>query len=145
MKKIQIEKSYSVSEQINCDDIKSLADDGIKTIICHRPDGEETNQISSAELKSAAAENGIKFIQIPVSGLNIPQHILQEFISLIDQNDDKIHAYCRTGMRASVFWALSQARSLSSNDILTKAHALGINLTPIIEQLDHVNQSSSSQ
>ena len=138
MNKIQIHDNFSVSPQINLDNIKTLADEGVKTLICNRPDGEEPNQITCAEIKAAAAEHGINFIHIPVPGRVIDEESLNEFLEVIDGTDDKIHAYCKTGTRSSIFWALSHARGKSADQVLEKAASLGINLTPVADQIEKV-------
>ncbi len=144
MKKIQINDNFSVSEQIALDEIKHLADDGVKVLICNRPDGEEPNQITCAEIKAAAEANGINFIHIPVPGREIPESALEEFVKVIDGCEDKIHAYCRTGTRSSIFWGLSHARSNSADEVLAKAESLGINLTPVADQIESVCRKHSS-
>jgi len=138
MNKIQLHDTFSVSEQIKIDDIKQLADEGVKTLICNRPDGEEPNQITCAEIKAAADANGINFVHIPVPGRVIPQDALEEFLKVIDGSDDKIHAYCKTGTRSSIFWGLSHARGKSVDQVLEKAASLGINLTPVADQIEKV-------
>lgn len=140
MKKIQIQDTFSVSEQITLQEIKTLAEEGVKVLICNRPDGEEPNQISCAEIKAAAEANGINFVHIPVPGREIPDTALQEFIQVIDGCKDKIHAYCRTGTRSSIFWGLSHARTNSTEKVLAKAESLGINLTPVADQIEKIYQ-----
>ncbi len=143
MNKIQIHKNFSVSEQVTLDEISSLAADGVKVLICNRPDGEEPNQITCAEIKAAAEANGINFVHIPVPGRIIPEESLKEFINVIDSSKDKIHAYCRTGTRSSIFWGLSHARTNSTDEVLAKAQALGINLTPVADQIENVCKKSA--
>lgn len=138
MNKIQIHENFSVSEQVTLDEIKSLAAEGVKVLICNRPDGEEPNQVTCSEIKAAAEANGINFVHIPVPGRIIPEEALEEFVKVIDGCNDKIHAYCRTGTRSSIFWGLSHARSNSADKVLAKAQSLGINLTPVADQIDDI-------
>jgi len=104
----QLHDNFSISEQISLEDITVLAASGVKTIICNRPDGEEPNQITCAEIKATAEDNGINFVHIPVAGRDVSPAALQEFVNVVQGNDSKIHAYCRTGTRSSIFWQLSQ-------------------------------------
>ncbi len=143
MNKIQIHEKFSVSEQIKPDEIKSLAADGVKFLICNRPDGEEPNQVTCAEIKAAAEANGINFIHIPVPGRVIPEEKLKEFVKVLDGCNDKIHAYCRTGTRSSIFWGLSHARTNSADEVLAKAASLGINLTPVTDQIESICKKHS--
>ncbi len=103
-----IEDNFTVSEQIALEDIKTLAEMGVKTLICNRPEGEEPNQLSNAEIISESETHGIKFVHIPSPGREIPQDSLDLFIKTINEKSGKIHAYCRTGTRSSIFWELMQ-------------------------------------
>jgi len=107
----QLDEKFSISEQIALDDIKILASQGVKTIICNRPDDEEPNQITCAEIKAVADEFEINFVHIPVPSRDIPADALQEFSKVIASTNEKTHAYCKTGTRSSIFWELSRQNS----------------------------------
>lgn len=145
MNKVQIEDNFSVSEQITLDDIKDLADDNVKILICNRPDSEEPNQITCAEIKAESDAHGIQFIHIPVAGKEIPEESLAEFVKVIDECNDNIHAYCKTGTRSSIFWALSHARNHPTDDVLVKTSDVGINLTPVADQIETINRKHSNK
>jgi len=138
MNKIQINDNFSISEQITLDDIKQLANDGIKFLICNRPDEEEPNQLTSAQIKEAAENNDMQFIHIPVAGRHIPEEALEKFANVLDHCGEKIHAYCRTGTRSSFFWGLSMARSNSTEKVLAKAESLGFSLAPIADKIEEI-------
>lgn len=139
---LQLDEHLTISEQITEEDVKILADLGIKTLICNRPDNEEPNQISCEQIKSAAENLGVRFVHIPVLGREIPMAALNEFINCIESTDEKIHAYCRTGTRCSIFWGLSQARTLTAESVVKKAQAKGINLNSVLSQLESVYQAN---
>ena len=146
MKIVQIDDKLSVSGQLTVSDVKHLANSGIKLLMCNRPDGEETGQPGFEEIEKAAIENQMSFVNIPCKGTNIPEHLLEEFVTVLDNSDnnnDKIHAYCRTGNRCSVFWGLSHVRTNSVEDTLKIANTLGFNFTPILEQLHRVRKKYS--
>jgi len=138
MNKIQLDSNFSISEQVTLAEIESLASDGVKVLICNRPDGEEPNQISCDDVKAKAESHGIKFVHIPVPGRIIPEEALMAFTETLDNCEDKIHAYCRTGTRSSIFWGLSEARNNSAEQVLSNAESLGINLSPVADQLEEV-------
>lgn len=141
MKITQINDKLSVSGQLIVSDIKQLAQQGIKLLICNRPDAEETDQPSYKEIEAAAIENNISFVNIPFSGINVPALSFDQFINVIDNSNDEIHAYCRTGNRCSILWGLSHVRTHSVEDTLEKAQALGFTYKPIVlEQLQTVRE-----
>jgi len=138
MNKIQIDENFSISKQITLEDVKLLADDGIKILICNRPDGEDPNQLTCAQVKAVADENGMQFVHIPVAGREIPEESLEKFADVLDNGNEKIHAYCRTGTRSSFFWGLFMAKTNSTHDILTKAESLGFSLAPIADKIEEI-------
>ena len=106
-----INEKFSISEQIAISDIKVLAEMGVKILICNRPEGEEQNQLTNEQIINEARCCGIEFIHIPSPGRDIPQDALALFTKTFAERDEKIHAYCRTGTRSSIFWDLMQKQS----------------------------------
>ena len=120
---------YIVSDQITEEDIEKLKQAGFKTIFCNRPDNEEKNQVSVKSINNKANENGLKFVHQPVIGGQISQKDVDEFSGHYDDAEKPIFAYCRTGTRSSMLWALSESGKRSVDDILTLTTAAGYNLS----------------
>lgn len=106
----QITDNYSVSEQINLDDIDALAESGVTLIICNRPDGEEEGQLPFADVAAYAEEKNIKAEHIPFAGGQMKASDITAFQAAI-QDAENIHAYCRTGNRSSQIWQAAQEAS----------------------------------
>ena len=119
---------YVVSEQITVDDIQTIKEAGFKTIFCNRPDNEEINQVTVESVKNAAVENGLKFIHQPVIGGQITQVDVDQFGEYFDASEKPIFAYCRTGTRSSMLWALSESGKRPVEDILSLTSNAGYNL-----------------
>ena len=119
---------YVVSEQVTVDDIQTIKEAGFKTIFCNRPDNEEINQVTVESIKNAAVENGLKFIHQPVIGGQITQVDVDQFGEYFDASEKPIFAYCRTGTRSSMLWALSESGKRTVEDILTMTSKAGYNL-----------------
>lgn len=90
----------SVSDQIHAADIKTLADQGVKVIVCNRPDGEAADQPSFAEISAAAAEHNISTLSLPFTAGQMDEKLAVEFGELL-AGGERIHAYCRTGNRST--------------------------------------------
>ena len=52
----QLNDAFSVSSQISTEDVKALADRGVKSLICNRPDGEAADQVNVSEIEAAYAK-----------------------------------------------------------------------------------------
>ena len=143
MNQKQIDENFSISGQITLNEIKLLADTGVRVLVCNRPDNEETDQLSFLQIKTEAEKFGITSLHIPVVDRNIPETELTDFCNLLDNENRKIHAYCRTGARCSVFWALSYARTHSTQETLNKAQSLGYDLSQVADQIDKLGLRNS--
>ena len=120
---------YVVSDQITEEDIEQLKEAGFKTIFCNLPDNEEQNQVPVKSIQDKAIESGLNFIHQPVIGGQISQNDIDQFSDYFDAAEKPIFAYCRTGTRSSMLWALSESGKRSIDEILRLTSAAGYNLS----------------
>jgi sulfide:quinone oxidoreductase len=66
MKLANLAEGVLVADQITVNDLKTLAEQGVKTIVCHRPDGEGADQPNFDEISKAAKQFKIKTHYLPV-------------------------------------------------------------------------------
>ncbi len=133
MERKKISDSFSVSSQLSLEDIASLKAQGIKTIICNRPDGEDPGQLEHDKIQQEAHKNEMEFHFMPViSGQMTPQDG-DNFYQLMHETPQPVHAYCRTGTRCSILWALSELKSgTAREDILQQTAQAGYDLSKSI-------------
>jgi len=122
---------YVVSDQITEEDIEKLKAAGFKTIFCNRPDNEEQNQVPAKTIQSKVIENGLNFVHQPVIGGQISQNDIDKFSDYYDESEKPIFAYCKTGTRSSMLWALSESGKRSKDEILKLTTAAGYNLSSL--------------
>lgn len=109
---VAITDSVWVAGQIQPQDIADLAQQGVRRIVCNRPDHEEHGQPERADLEAAATAAGVEFVFAPIQGMPGP-----EAVSLVAEAlEDGSHVllYCRSGMRSTAAWAM--ARSSAGDD-----------------------------
>ena len=133
---IKITQHFFVSAQIGHGDAGIAAEPGIKTIICNRPDNEVTDQPFTQDLENAATDAGIDYLHVPVASNEITDQNVVEFAAVYESAQGPILAFCRTGMRSIILWALAEAESLGVNTILAKAKAAGYDLTKLRPRLE---------
>lgn len=104
---MQVTEEYSVSPQILPDEIAAIANLGFVTIICNRPDGEDSGQPTVAEITAACDAMGLTLHHVPVSGMPISADAIDEHRRIIDESDGPVLAYCRSGQRSTVIWQAS--------------------------------------
>ncbi|QMT32950.1 TIGR01244 family sulfur transferase [Conchiformibius steedae DSM 2580] len=127
-----------VSRQLNERSAKQAAQFyDIKTVICNRPDSEEEGQPDFETVKQWLETAGVEnIVYLPVTADTITDEQLREFQETIAQSPAPILAYCRSGTRSALMWALNQAkRGVEVNSLLRAADLAGIDLTPMREKL----------
>lgn len=131
------DKTYA-SPQIEVADVAEAAALGVGLIINNRPEDESADQTPGAEIEAAASAAGIGYVAIPVThaGFSMPQ--VEAMQAALDSAGDKpVLAYCRSGTRSTLLWALAQARmGMAPDAIAAHAAGAGYDVSPIMPQLD---------
>ena len=132
----QLTPAYAVSPQIDVEDIPAIAEAGFKTIICNRPDAEVPPSHQSSAIKAAAQEAGLAFVAIPVTHQGLNMEMVESQKAAIDASDGPTLAYCASGTRSSIVWALGQAKDMSADEIIAATSAAGYDLGGMRQQLN---------
>jgi uncharacterized protein (TIGR01244 family) len=132
----QITDSYSVSPQIAPTDMAALAQAGFATVICNRPDGENPSPLQAAAMQAAAEAAGLQFVFNPVIGGQMTLENVEEQRDAIDASEGPVIAYCASGNRSTVVWALGQAGDLPTDEIVARGEAWGYQLDWLRPQLE---------
>lgn len=123
--------AIAVSPQIRVADFAALAADGFTTVINNRPDGEEPGQPSSDAMESAARAAGLAYHHIPVTGGAISPDQIARFDAALHGADGKVLAYCRSGTRSAMLWAMGAAPAMGAEAVLAAARTAGYDLTAL--------------
>lgn len=126
----QIDTDFSVSAQLQPEGLDVLADNGIKTIICNRPEHETVDQPELASLQRHADKHGLALHYQPVVHDKITLQDVREFEDLYMNSEKPIHAYCRSGLRAMTLWGLMRiAQGEDPGEISAKAQHAGFDFS----------------
>lgn len=136
MKFAKINNELTVSDQISIEDLKEIHAQGYKTIFCNRPDHESEGQLDFSSIGKEAQNLGIKAIHQPVIGGQISDDDIAQFGCYFEVAQKPVFAYCRTGTRCSTLWALSHAKKLSIDEILTNTQNAGYDLSSLQDRLN---------
>jgi uncharacterized protein (TIGR01244 family) len=132
----QISPTYAVSPQIAVTDIPAIAEAGFKTIICNRPDAEVPPSHYSSVMEAAATAAGLDFVINPVTHQTLNMDMVKAQKEGMDHSGGPTLAYCASGTRSSIVWALGQAGEMSADSILAATSAAGYDLGGLRPQLD---------
>ena len=135
MNLVSVSDAFAVSPQLEPSDMRGLADAGISTVICNRPDGEEPNQPDVASMREAAEAAGLAFHHIPVSGGEFPPVAIKAFAKVREEADGKVLAFCRTGTRSITLDALANIENETADERIERAERAGYDLSGLHDRL----------
>ena len=137
----QIDETISVAPQIDTQAVAAAAAQGIKLIINNRPDGESDGQIEGAAIEAAARAAGLDYTAIPVTHAGFSAWQVEAMRTALDDASGPVLAYCRSGTRSTLLWALAQASKGEHAAVLQeKAAQAGYDLSPITQMMDVLRQ-----
>lgn len=137
----RLSDSVMASPQISLADIDEAHRQGVTLIVCNRPDDEDPGQLSSSEISKVAAEKAMQFVWIPISGGSFSEAQISEMADALDSAEGQVLAYCRSGTRSTMLWALAEASKGTDPDVLAKqAEAAGYDLSPVRPVLEELAQ-----
>jgi len=131
----KLTSALSVSPQIAATDLEAIEAAGFKSLICNRPDGEGADQPGFREIEAAALARGLQVRYLPAESGKVSDAQGIEFGRLMDELPKPVLAYCRTGMRSTTLWALSQAGQLAFADIVERAAKAGFDLKALVRRI----------
>jgi uncharacterized protein (TIGR01244 family) len=126
-----------VAPQIDSAAVASARQLGITLIINNRPEDESPDQTPGAEIEGAARAAGINYVAIPIGHGGFSQPQVDAMVAALETADGKILAYCRSGTRSTLLWALAEAKTGADPETLSDiAGQAGYDLSPIRPLLD---------
>lgn len=127
---------HSVAPQLAPGDMATLAAMGVRLVICNRPDAENPPELQAAAMQVAAESAGLEFVFNPVNGAAMTLDNIEEQAEAMAGADGAVVAYCASGMRCAVVWALAQAGQIPTDTILEACTKAGYALNGMRPQID---------
>jgi uncharacterized protein (TIGR01244 family) len=128
----KLDETISVAGQIEPADVAEAARQGFTFIINNRPDGEAPDQPSAAEMKAAADAAGLGYAAIPITHAGFSEDQVVAMGQALAAAPGPVLAFCRSGTRSTLIWALARARAGDAPaELSAKAAAAGYDLSPI--------------
>jgi len=126
---------FAVSPQISVDDVAAIAADGYTHVICNRPAFESAPEDSPEAIKAAVEAAGLGWSDNPLAhGQLTMEHLEAQKVP------GKVLAYCASGTRSSVIWALSQAGQMETDAILGALEKAGYPTAGLRDQIEMLAQ-----
>lgn len=124
--------SVFASPQIVPADIDEAARLGVTLVINNRPEGEAEDQTPGPQIEAAARAAGMDYVAIPVTMQTLSDADVVAMRDALGQAQGPVLAYCRTGTRSTLLWALAKAKTgVNPEEIAQAAAAAGYDVSPV--------------
>ncbi len=132
MKISKLTKEFSVAYQIEITDIKQIKEADFATIICNRPDGEVEEMADYDDIEMLAKELGMNCYYIPLANRHsVSEQMIAKTKAAINNSNGPVLAYCRTGTRSTILWALANPDCLSKQEVIAIAANAGYDISTL--------------
>lgn len=129
---------YAVSPQITVEDVPAIAEAGFVKVICNRPNVEVPSEMQSDAIGDAVRAAGMDYEVLELTHQTMTPENVARQRDLAEGCAGPVLAYCASGTRCSVVWALGQCESMSAEEILDATGKAGYaldGLRPALEQM----------
>ena len=138
----RLNTDLAVSPQIDPAEVETLAALGFRSIISNRPEHEAADQPAWTDIKAAATGRGMEAVHIPVVANQISGVDVEKFRVALERLPKPIAAFCRTGTRSTLLWALTNPDALTADERIRAAAAQGYDLSAFRSLLDSADEGT---
>jgi uncharacterized protein (TIGR01244 family) len=132
----QLDDTTMVSGQLLPDQVAELKTHGVTMLVNNRPDNEDSGQPLSADFEAAAQAAGMEYRHIPIRYGMGPSDVEAMRDAINATGEGKLLAFCRSGNRSTLAWAVARSEDGAEPDELHKcAEAAGFSLAPVAHLL----------
>lgn len=138
----RLSEQLYIAPQLQAETLDAIKQLGIQTLICNRPDGEADDQTPFAEIAQQLQNSSIQnFVYLPATMPEINAQLAEQFAQATQ--NQPVLAYCRTGTRSSLLWAIHQATQGVPTDelIALVLEKTGIDLSVQRSKIDAAQQA----
>jgi len=128
----QLDDNTLVAGQIRPEDVPALKELGVTLIVNNRPDFEDAGQPEGDDIEAAAKAAGIDYRHVPIARGLGPSDIEAMREAMHSAGDGKLFAFCRSGNRSTLAWAVARSEDgVSSAELNRMANEAGFDLGPV--------------
>lgn len=125
--RMKINDQITIGAQPSEAELKTMADNGMKTIINLRTEDEDMQRIDPDAEGQLAKKHGLAYVSLPTSIQNAGSEHVDSFRDALEQADKPVFIHCKLGKRAGAFVMMHQAiqQGWSGQQTLDKAQEMG--------------------
>ncbi|KAB2851612.1 MAG: TIGR01244 family phosphatase [Hyphomicrobiaceae bacterium] len=131
-----ITPNFAVAPQLGPEDFKELEAKGFRAIISNRPDSENGVALPARQAATMAWRHGLRFRHVPTSMDEVlDDTVVENFAEALAAVDGPVLAYCKSGTRAAILWALVAVRQQPVDCVLEALLGSGYDLAFLRDDL----------
>jgi len=125
--KMKISDQVTVGPQPSEDEIRQLGDQGFKTVVNFRTEGEDEQPLSPDAEGGKVKLAGMEYLHIPVSMKSMGPKLVDQFRAKYPDLPKPVFAHCKSGKRAGAMVMMHMAveQNMSGEETLQKAEEMG--------------------
>ena len=128
----QLDEKFLVSGQIGPEHMEEVRGAGVTMLINNRADNEEPGQPLSVDLEKAAQAAGLDYRHVPIIRGMGPADVEAMRDAIHHTGEGKLLAFCRSGNRSTLAWAVARAEDgVPRDELERRAEAAGFSLAPV--------------
>ncbi len=136
-----ITPNFAVSPQLQPGDLYKIKAAGFKTIIGARPDEEDGVEFFSADVRKQAEALELDFHFVPAEPHDMfNPKVIDAFDAALKNSPGPILAYCKSGTRTAVLWALATARRQSVDAVIKLSEDAGFEFDIMEDELEEQHE-----
>lgn len=114
----QLNAHFAVAGQLTPADMPAIKAAGYAAVINNRPDGEDPAQPDSATMAHAAQDAGLAYHFIPIGRDGLDGEMISQTANVLTSSRGPVLAFCRSGARSTMLWAIARAALGTDVDVL---------------------------
>ncbi|MFT4027815.1 MAG: TIGR01244 family sulfur transferase [Novosphingobium sp.] len=127
------------SPQIGLDEVAEARNIGVTLVINNRPEGESDDQTPGSEIEAAVRAAGMDYLAIPVTHAGFSESQVKAMAEALAGSAGPVLAYCRSGTRSTLLWALAEASQGGDPDAIAASAAQAgydiASIRPLVDML----------
>ena len=128
----QLDEKTLVAGQIAPHQLGAAKAQGVTMVVNNRPDNEDPGQPTSDEIERAARDAGLEYRHVPIARGMGPTDVEAMREALAATGDGKLLAYCRSGMRSTLAWAVAcREEGVPREELERRAGEAGFSLAAV--------------
>lgn len=147
-KAMKFDGQVTVGAQPSEDQIQQLGQQGFKSVVNFRTEGEEEQPLSPQAEGAKVKAAGMEYLHIPVSMKSMGPELMDQFREKFQNLPKPVFAHCRSGKRAGAMVMVNMAveQEMTGDQTLQKAREMGFECDqPQLEQFVRQYVDSHSQ